>query len=72
MSGASVACVPGVGGHRRLTVSSVQEVLVASVPGVHAGNDLNKWGHMRMRHLLAQYVRSVPSLARSMGVGHLY
>merc|ERR1719410_322711 len=39
--------------------SSAAASLVASVPGYHSRAEHNKWGHMRLRHLLTEHaVRS--------------
>ena len=39
---------------RRHDFSSARAFLVPSVPGTHTGNDVNKYGHMRVRSLLQQ------------------
>lgn len=57
---------------RKFNFSSARGRLVASVPGYHSGDAINKWGHMRLRRLLrdvavAPRFDSVVSQFSSMG-----
>ncbi|KAF8410690.1 hypothetical protein HHK36_003223 [Tetracentron sinense] len=41
---------------KKFDYSSASVRLVASVPGYHKGPNLNKWGHMKLRTVLQEYV----------------
>lgn len=64
-----------VGALQKFDFSSARGRLVASVPGYHSGDVINKWGHMRLRTLLRDVSApsrfdSVVSQFSSMGAVH--